>query len=387
VASSCDVVVVGLGAMGSAATLHLARAGARVIGIDASSPPNALGSSHGDTRITRLAVGEGPAYVPLVRRSHELWREYEEELSSELLVRCGGLILGGLTSSGQHGVGNFVAATIDIARSHGIDHEVLSADEMLDRFGVLDVTDEVGYFERSAGYLRAPACIRAQHELAVRAGATIRLNEPVLGWSATTTGVRVETKEEAVDASVLVLTAGPWLPSLEPGLEPLLSVQRQVQFWFEMERDADRFSELPVFIWMHGTEEGAYLYGFPAIDGPTGGVKVATEVFADATSPLDVERRVTDDEAERMHSTHVRGRLPGLSSRCVRSAVCLYTVTPDFGFIIDWHPEHRNVLVASPCSGHGFKHSAAVGECVAQVALTGSSSIDISAFRLDRFIS
>jgi sarcosine oxidase len=373
--------------MGSAAALHLARAGARVIGIDASLPPNSLGSSHGDTRITRLAVGEGPAYVPLVRRSHELWREYEEELSSELLVQCGGLILGGLASSGQHGVGNFVAATIDIARSHGIDHEILSADEMLDRFGVLAVTDEVGYFERSAGYLRASACIHAQHELAVRAGAAIRLNEPVLQWSATTSGVRVETEEGAIDASVLVLTAGPWLPSLLPGLAPLLSVQRQVQFWYEMERDGDRFSEMPVFIWMHGTEEGAYLYGFPAIDGLTGGVKVATEVFADATSPLDVERRVTDDEAERMHSAHVRGRIPGLSARCVRSAVCLYTVTPDFGFIIDWHPEHRSVLVASPCSGHGFKHSAAVGECVAQLALTGSSSIDISAFGLDRFMS
>ena len=381
----CDVVVVGLGAMGSAAVLHLARAGARVIGVDASSPPSPDGSSHGETRITRLAVGEGAAYVPLVRRSHELWRELEDEQQDTLLVQCGGLILGGLHSSGQHGIANFVAATIDVARAHDIGHEVLSADAMAARFGVFDVTDEIGYFEPTAGYVRAPACIRSHLELAERAGATLRLNEQVVRWSCTGSGVEVETRTGVISAGAMVLAAGPWLPELAPELAPHLSVQRQVQYWFDIGRDATAFEAMPVFIWIHGASEGQYCYGFPATDGPSGGVKVATEVFGTSTSPQHVEREVAADEIAAMFDTHIGPRIGGLTPRCLRAAVCLYTVTPDFGFIIDRHPEHDNVVVASPCSGHGFKHSAAVGECVAELALSRPSPIDLSPFRFDRF--
>jgi sarcosine oxidase len=383
----CDVVVVGLGAMGSAATLQLARAGARVIGIDGSSPPNPDGSSHGETRITRLAVGEGSAYVPLVKRSHELWRAFEEDQPDTLFVQSGGLILGGLQSTGQHGVSNFVAATIDVARSNGIAHELLSADEIAARFGVFDVTDEIGYFEPTAGYLRAASCIRAQLELATRAGAMVRLDEQVEGWTSTRSGVHVETNSGQISAGAMVLAAGAWLPDLAPELAPMLSVQRQVQYWFDIGRDAPRFEALPVFIWMHGSEEGQYLYGFPATDGPGGGVKIATEVFGTSTSPRDVVRSVADDEIDDMFNTHVSTRIPGLSARCLRTAVCLYTVTPDFGFIVDRHPEHDNVVVASPCSGHGFKHSAAIGECVAELVLSGAASIDLTPFGFDRLVA
>ena len=381
----CDVVVVGLGAMGSATTLQLARAGARVIGIDASSPPNPEGSSHGETRITRLAVGEGPPFVPLVARSHELWRQFEQEQDETLFVQCGGLILGRLRSSGQHGVANFVAATIEVARANGIVHEVLTASEIATRFGVFDVTDEIGYFEATAGYLRAPACVRAQLALARRAGATLRLNEQVVGWTSSGDGVEVVTDSGQVSAGAMVLAAGAWLPELAPELARVLSVQRQVQYWFDIDRDAQDFEALPIFIWMHGVEEGQYVYGFPATDGAHGGVKIATEVFGTPTTPRQVGREVPESEINEMYAMHVGSRFPGLARRCLRSAVCLYTVTPDFGFVIDRHPAHDNVIVASPCSGHGFKHSAAVGECVAELALSGSSSIDLSAFRLDRF--
>lgn len=382
----CDVVVVGLGAVGSAAALHLARAGARVIGIDSSSPPSPDGSSHGETRITRLAVGEGAAYVPLVRRSHELWRQFEEEQDDTLLIQCGGLILGAPHSSGQHGVPNFVAATIDVATSSGIPHELLSADDMSARFGVFDVSDEIGYYEPTAGYLRAPSCIRSQLGLAQRAGATLRLHEQVALWTSTRSGVLVETNVGQISAGAMVLAAGAWLPELAPELAPILSVQRQVQYWFDIERDAPSFGDLPVFIWMHGSDEGQYLYGFPAIDGPGGGVKVATEKFGAATSPQHVVRSVSDDETADMFGTHVRTRIPSLSSRCLRAEVCLYTVTPDFGFIVDRHPANDNVVVASPCSGHGFKHSAAVGECVAEIALGRPSPIDLASFGFDRFM-
>jgi sarcosine oxidase len=385
VTTRCDVVVVGLGAMGSATTLHLTRAGAQVIGIDGASPPNADGSSHGETRITRLAVGEGPAYVPLVGRSHELWRQFEEEQNETLFVQCGGLILGRLHSSGQHGVENFVAATIEVARSNGIVHELLTSEEIRRRFGVFDVTDEVGYYEATAGYLRAPACVRAQLALARRAGATLRLHERALGWTCSSTGVEVTTESGRISAGAMVLAAGAWLPELAPELAPLLSVQRQVQYWFDMESHVLDFEALPIFIWMHGTEAGQYLYGFPAVDGPHGGVKIATEVFGTPTTPRHVVREVDGDEIAEMYDGHVSSRFAGLSSRCLRTAVCLYTVTPDFGFLVDRHPAHANVIVASPCSGHGFKHSAAIGESVAQLVLDGASTIDLSAFSFARF--
>ena len=382
---SCDVVVVGLGAVGSAATYQLARSGASVVGIDQYSPPHAQGSSHGGTRITRLSVAEGADYVPFVRRSHELWREVERETGRSLLESCGGLILGRPTSTGQHGVEDFTTATIALACAQGIDHEVLSAGEVRDRFGAFEVTDEVGYFEPTAGYLYVDACIEGQLEVARRLGATLRRDEKVLRWTSSASGVRVETDVDHYDAVRVVLAGGPWMPALAAELRPYLAVHRQVQFWFATEQHATDHADLPVFIWLHGTAPGAHFYGFPAIDGPEGGMKVATETFDVATTPERVERGVAGDEPAAMFDAHVRGRLRGVLPRCVRSAVCLYTVTPDFGFLVDVLPVHRNVVVVSPCSGHGFKHSAAVGECVAALALGAGSPLDVSPFSLDRF--
>ena len=212
----CDVVVVGLGAVGSATTYQLASAGATVVGIDRGSPPHTDGSSHGATRITRLAVGEGGEYVPLVRRSHELWREIEAQTGRELLVACGGLIMGRPTATGQHGVADFTTTTIEIARAHGIDHEVLSADEVRERFGVFGVTDELAYFEPSAGYLRPEACVAAQLELAERLGATIRRDETVRSVVEHADGVLVETSAGSYAAGSVVLAGGPWMPSSSP---------------------------------------------------------------------------------------------------------------------------------------------------------------------------
>jgi sarcosine oxidase len=261
---------------------------------------------------------------------------------------------------------------------------VLTAPEVRARFGVFEVDDELAYFEPSAGYLRPEACVSAQLELAERHGATLRRNEIVRSVEAHTSGVRVETDRERYEASSVVVAAGPWAPELLPSLAPHLTVHRQVQYWFAIDTDYERFAALPVFIWLHGTDPGAYLYGFPAIDGPGGGVKVATETFDDATSPLAVERSLRGGEAAAMHAAHVEGRLPGLSSRCVRHAVCLYTVALDFGFVVDVLPGQGNVVVASPCSGHGFKHSTAVGECVAALALSHKPPLDLSRFGLGR---
>lgn len=385
--ASCDVIVVGLGAVGSATAYQLARSGARVIGIDQFDPPHPYGSSHGETRITRLAVAEGAEYVPFVQRSHELWRELAAATGRRLLVSCGGLIMGSATSTGQHGVEDFTSVTTALAVRHGIDHEVLSADDIRRRFGVFAVTDEVGYFEPSAGYLRAEDCVAAQLELAQRLGASLRRDERVTAWRATSSGVRVETNLDHYDAGRVVLAGGPWMPELVGALAPHLSVHRQVQFWFEIGAHQARFEALPVFIWLHGTAEGAYVYGFPAVDGPGGGLKVATETFDATTTAARVDRAVRAAEATTMFEGHLRGRIPDLTPRCLRHAVCLYTMTPDFGFIVDELPGQPNVLVASPCSGHGFKHSAAIGECVAAIALGRPAPIDVSRFSLERLRS
>ncbi len=380
-AETADVVVVGLGAMGSAALHRLALSGVRAVGIDRFHPPHDRGSTHGESRITRLAVGEGAEYAPLVRRSHEIWRELEAETGESLFLQTGGLIMG--SGSGvalHHGKDNFVQRTIAVAREHGIPHEELDAAEIGHRFPQFGLAgDEFACFEPSAGLVFPERCVAVQLRLAQARGAVLHCGERVSAVTDIPGGVAVTTGQRVIHARRAILTAGPWLPQLAGGrLGEVASVYRQVLHWFEAEDTAayapDRF---PVFIWMHGTGEDDYFYGFPALPG-SGLVKVATEQYAGAVDPDAVDRTVSPAEAAAMAHDHVAGRLHGVTATCARSATCLYTVTPDRGFIVDSLPGRPAVLVASACSGHGFKHSAAVGELLAGEAVE-------AAFRLDRF--
>lgn len=383
-----DVIVVGLGAMGSATTYQLAKAGHRVLGLDQFSPPHTLGSSHGDTRITRQAIGEGAAFVPLVLRSHELWREIERDTDTELMLTTGGLVLGRADdSSSAHGVAGFLANTLVVAATNNIAHEVLDADEIRRRFPQFALQgDEIGYYEPGAGLLHPERCVAAQLELAARYGADLHSDEALVAFESAGERVTVETMSGKYEAEQLILTVGPWLPNLLPETYAgIFKVHRQVLYWFEPRGNVDQFAPgaFPVFIWIAEAGDNHGIYGFPALDGS--GVKVATEQLVVTTSPETVDRSVTEAEVTAMYRDHVADRLPGLSPRCVKAVACLYTVTPDFGFVIDRHPEHRNVLLVSPCSGHGFKHSAAIGEAVAQLVGDGASGIDLSSFRLTRF--
>ena len=382
-----DVIVIGLGAMGAAATYQLAKAGVTVLGIDRYAPPHAFGSTHGDTRITRLAVGEGAQYAPLVRRSHEIWRDIERRTGRQLLHECGGLVMARQRSQGQHGVPDFVGGTLAVATAHGVDHEVLDTGQIRQRFPQLAVTDEHGYYEAGSGYVVPEECVAAQLQLAGELGATVRTGETVRSWSSDGGTVEVVTDRGTYSAGSLVLAAGPWMASLVPELAPHLTVHRQVLYWFDIaDRSAyERYRDMPVYIWMHGPGAGDFLYGFPAIDGPDGGIKIAVEQYGAGTSPDAVDREVTELETRAMYEQHVRHLFAGLGPTCLRSASCLYTVTPDFQFVLDLHPGHANVVLASPCSGHGFKHSAAIGEVLAQLATNGESTTDISSFSLRRF--
>ena len=378
-----DVIVLGLGAMGSATCHRLAARGVRVLGIDRYAPPHAFGSTHGDTRITRLAVGEGREYVPLVARSHELWREIESETGAQLLTITGGLTIAPPTST-------FLADVRAIAADFGIAHENLPGSAIADRFPMFGVAGRLeGYYERGSGYVRPEAAVAAQLELARRSGATLLLGEQIVSFAATAGGgVSVVTAGGARhDADGLVLCAGPWLPELWPAASALVGIYRQLLFWFPIERGFEQLRAMPIFVWDLGGEREGFVhlpgfYGFPAVDRPASGLKVATERYDATTVPDGRQHPATPEEAAAMYRDCIAERLPWLGAEPVRSVSCLYTCTAGSRFLIDRHPEHDNVVIVSACSGHGFKHSPAIGEAVAQWLCDGRSSIDLVPFAL-----
>jgi len=224
-----------------------------------------------------------------------------------------------------------------------------------------------GYFEREAGYLKPEACISGELALARRHGAELRLNERVLCFEERASEVVAETETGSIAADRLLVCAGPWLGELLPErLARVFRIYRQVLFWFDIQAEYARFAPhaFPVFIREVG-DAAQGIYGFPAIDGPTGGVKIATESYAATVSPETAERSVGSGETRSMYREHVANNLNGVSPTCVKWAVCFYTVTPDFGFVVDWLSPSRRVLIVSACSGHGFKHGPSVGEYLA----------------------
>ena len=384
-----DVVILGLGAMGSAAAYQLAKRGAKVLGLDRYAPPHAMGSSHGDTRITRLAIGEGAHYTPLALRSHEIWREIEAETGADLMTVTGGLIISSANRTAALHVDDFFANTVAAAEEHGIAHRIMDAADIKKRFPQFQIRDtEIGYYEEQAGFLRPENCVRAQMALARKYGAELHTDETVLGFDAGAHGVIIHTARGRYAAEKLIIVAGAWLPELLGApYGASFKVLRQVLFWFDVPGAITPFLPGigPVFIWEQQGPQQA-MYGFPAIDGPHGGVKVATQQYETATTPDTVNRAVAPEEASRMHDIYVAPYLPALARKCLKAVACLYTVTPDAGFVIDFHPESQHIIIASPCSGHGFKHSAAIGQALCELAIDGRSRFDLSAFSLGRLL-
>jgi sarcosine oxidase len=385
--SRADVIVVGLGAAGSSTLLQLARRGVRAIGVDRFSPPHARGSTHGDTRITRQAIGEGEAYTPLVTRSHQIWRELEAETGARLLTQNGGLILE--SSGARHTLHNrhdFLDRTIACAVRYSIEHEVLDAGPIAARFPQFSlVGDERGYYEPGAGFVRPEACVAAQLDVARRLGAGVRCDERVLSLRRDGAGIEVHTDAAVHAADRVALCAGPWLLDfLSPDARTPFAVHRQILAWYALRPDAVDHTPaaMPVFIW--GLGDGRGFYGFPAIDGADGGLKAATEHFGSTTNADTASPDVDPDEPRAVYDDLLGARLPGITSRVLRAVRCLYTVTPDGDFVVDWHPDIEGVLLVSPCSGHGFKHSAGLGESVARWLISGERPSGLSHFSLDR---
>jgi sarcosine oxidase len=386
-----DAIVLGLGAMGSATIYQLARRGRKVLGLDQFSPPHDYGSTHGESRIIRQAIGEGEEYTPLSLRSYELWHDIERETGKELLTITGGLILQRRESAAKlHGQRDFLNRTISCAQKFNIRHEVLETREIRKRYPQFAVTEECGYFEYSAGYLRPELCVSAQLNLAKKYGATIDLNQKVLSITPhQSTHVTVKTERAVYEAEQLVIAAGSWVTVtkfLPPGYARFFKVYRQVMYWFRVkDKSREDFApgKFPIFIWILDDARAFGFYGFPSLDEKT--IKVASEQYALATTPNDVNREVTAEEKQAMYTDYLRSRMLGVSAICDSAVTCLYTTTPDANFVIDFYPGESRIIVASPCSGHGFKHSAAIGEVIAQLVIDGKSKLDIGGFEINRF--
>jgi len=384
-----DVAVVGLGAMGAAATYSLACAGKRVVGIDQFSPPHAHGSSHGETRITRLAIGEGEAYTPFALRSHEIWRSLEVRSGRKLLNSIGALVIGSPSAAGVfHKKRDFLGTTITAAKKYNIPHEVLTPSELRGRFPQFSISDgELGYFEYDAGYVRPEECITALLEVATADGASLKLNERVQSIEPLPSGgASVKTSANEYIADQVVVCAGPWLPKLLPQTARFFTCTRQTLFWFSCGDNHRLFApeKMPVFIWSFDDPHFEGCYGFPALDGPLGGIKIASSFFGASSDADTVDRTVSSDSVDAFYKECVATRIPLISPQCLRTATCLYTVTPDADFVIGRLPSAEQIIIASPCSGHGFKHSAAIGETIAELATRGHTTRNISPFNVAR---
>lgn len=375
---SYDVIILGTGGVGSAAALHAARSGARVLGLDRFPPGHDRGSSHGDTRIIRLAYFEHPDYVPLLRRAYELWEELEEATGEDLYREVGLLQVG-------PPAGEVVPGVLQAAKLHGLEVETLTADDVARRMPGYAVPEGmVGVFERRAGYLFVERCVRAHVRQAVLAGATLRHGETVLEWSADSTGVRVLTDRDEYWADKLIVTAGAWATQLLADVGVPLAVVRKHLHWYECHADEYLGERCPAFLFE--LPQGVF-YGFPRVDGAAE-VKVSEHSGGEPVAdPLHFDRSLDPRDVARVEEA-LRLSLPTLARGGLtrtRHVVCMYTLSPDQNFLLDWHPRHPNVVFAAGLSGHGFKFTSALGQIVAQMALTRASPLPIEFLSVGRF--
>lgn len=371
----CDVIVAGLGAIGSATAAHLALRGQRVLGLDRWSPGHGHGSSHGDSRIIREMYFEHPMYVPLLQRAYELWAELGVRRGAPLLHMTGGLMVG-------HEDGALVKGVLKSAETYGLPYEFLSPASVSRRFPAFELrNDLVAVHDPRAGYLDPEACNASHMRVARENGAELRFDEPLIAWESSDEGVSITTPKGKYRAGRMVLAIGARMSPLLDGLMLPLEVERQAVFWFEPEPVGD-YREASFPIWAYEYEPREICYGFPRLPQ---GVKASIMHSGTIVGEADeVGRDVGDTEVEPLRRA-LAGILPGVASgRVVERDVCLFTNTPDRDFIVDFHPNHPRVLVSSACSGHGFKFASVLGEIQADLVMNGGSAFDLSPFRIDR---
>ncbi len=360
--------------MGAAAGWRLAARGAEVVCFDRLSPPHDLGSSHGESRITRTAYLEAPFYVPLLQETFPLWRELEGLTGGSLLTITGALMIGSRSSA-------TVTGALAAAATHGLDVEVLDGDEIGARYpGHVPQDGDVAVFDAQAGFLRPEMAIAAMIDALTRAGGEVRRGVTVTEVAARGEGIEVSTSQARERFDAAVIATGAWMPELAGWLP--LTIERQALAWFQVQAGAgwlspDRF---PVFI--RETRVPGEVYGFPTLDGTS--VKIARHHGGEAADPNATRREVTDADLDPLRM-FITTYLRGVTRHVTRSTVCMYTNTPDGHFIVDLHPDDPRIVLISACSGHGFKFAPVIGDIAADLVTTGETARDISRFAAARF--
>lgn len=369
-----DVIVLGVGGMGGAAASELARRGRRVLGLEQFAVGHDRGSSHGSTRVIRTAYYEHPDYVPLARRAFERWHELEQRSGTHLVTKCP------CVSIGQPD-GELITGVRRAAAEHALMIESLAPADIRKRFPQFRFDDSyVGVLEHEAGFVYVDDCVRAFAADARAHGVTIREGEPVVDWEANPRGVTVRTQQATYTADRLIISAGGWATRLLGPWGVKLSVMRQVVFWLSP-RDLSRFARdrFPVYL---ADVPGGPFYGIPAIDPR--GHKLARHYGAPELRHPDEIDRVVKDADEVPVREFVRSHLPDADGERRDASVCIYTLSPDRHFVIDLHPEHTNVAVATGFSGHGFKFAPAVGGMLADLVENGKTELRGDLFRFAR---
>ncbi len=370
---SYDVIVAGLGGMGSAAAYHLAGRGKRVLGLERHAPVHDRGSSHGQSRIIRQAYFEDPSYVPLLLRAYELWERLAAETGEELMTLNGGLMIGPPD-------GALVSGSVASAEEHGLPYEILTAPELKRRYPIFEPgPNVVALYEERAGFVRPEAGVKAHLDRAASLGAELRFEERIISWAATSSGVRVETEQDAYEAKRLVVSAGAWAGELLGGLGLPLEVTRQILFWFRPEGSVEAYAPERVPIWIYEPDDGNMFYSFPAVDGEDSVKAAFFRADGKPTDPETIDREVYDDEVDFIRGYLAR-HVPSMNGGLVDAKTCMYTNTPDEHFVISTHPDHPQISIAAGFSGHGYKFCSVVGEILADLATEGETDHPIALF-------
>jgi sarcosine oxidase len=371
-----DVIVAGVGAMGSQTCWHLASRGKRVLGLDRYDIPNSMGSSHGVHRIIRLAYFEHPLYVPILRRAYELWRQTEQLAGEQLLFVTGSLDIG---PSGS----DVIAGSLERCKLHSLAHELLDAATVNTRYPGYQLPD--GYaavYQGDGGFVASERAVVAAATLAMETGATLRASEAIVAFERLPGGgVRVKTTRGTCEAGRLVLSTGAWIGEHVPALKSVAIAERQVLGWFRPKRPENfRLGRFPV---SNLKSEDGHFYQFPIWNAP--GFKIGPYHHLKEQGLADqLSREPTPTDEAALRSGLARF-FPDADGDLLAMRTCIFTNTPDEHFVLDTLPGFDEVVVASPCSGHGFKFSSAIGEILADLAMDQTPKFDLSPFKIGRF--
>ncbi len=371
-----DVIIIGLGAMGSAASYYLSKNGVKVLGLDTYEPPHKLGSSHGHTRVIREAYHEGTSYVPIVKRAYELWNELDHEIEDKLILEYGGMYLGD--------DGKYLSDAKKSAKKYDIPIKEFSSKEIKEKYNILNPPNNFkGLLENRSGAVFPEKAISNFLSKSINNGSSHNYNEKVIGWGKQSKFYKVETDKNNYFAEKLIFSSGAWIKNLVPSLKLPVKIERQVLFWFDPIKDKDRFhySNMPNTGW--DLDNGMEFYTQPNIENK--GFKVAMHHNGKFISENDLNRESNVDDLS-IVKNFLEEYIPLANGKLIDSRVCVYTNTPDFDFIIDFYPNDENIIICSPCSGHGFKFTPAIGEICSELVINNGTNYDLSEFSIKRLM-